>query len=245
MSMCSLLLCCWKKVFAMTCAFSWPNSISLCPVSFCSTRPNLPVTPGISWIPTFVFQSTIMKLLLLNHFNHVRLCATPSLGFSRKELWSGLPFPLQCIKVKSESEVTQSCLTLRDPMDCSLPGSSILGIFQARVLEWGAIAFSTNNEKDIFLWLLVLEGLVCLHRTIQLQLLQHYCLGRRLGLPWYCMVCLVNEQRSFCRFWDCIHVLHFGLFCWLCGYYISSKGFLPTVVDIMVICIIFTRSNPF
>ena len=45
-------------------------------------------------------------------------------------------------KVKSESEVTQSCLTLRDPMDCSLPGSSVHRIFQARVLEWGAIAFS-------------------------------------------------------------------------------------------------------
>ena len=46
------------------------------------------------------------------------------------------------MKVKSESEVTQSCLTLSDPMDCSLPGSSIHGIFQARALEWGAIAFS-------------------------------------------------------------------------------------------------------
>ena len=46
------------------------------------------------------------------------------------------------MKVKSESEVAQSCLTLRDSMDCSLPGSSVHGIFQARVLEWGAIAFS-------------------------------------------------------------------------------------------------------
>ena len=54
----------------------------------------------------------------------------------------GCHFLLQCMKVKSESEVTQSCPTLRDPMDCSLPGSSIHGIFQARVLEWGAIAFS-------------------------------------------------------------------------------------------------------
>ena len=49
------------------------------------------------------------------------------------------------MKVKSESEVAQSCSTLRDPMDFSLPGSSIHGIFQARVLEWGAIAFSTIN----------------------------------------------------------------------------------------------------
>ena len=51
-------------------------------------------------------------------------------------------FLLQCMKVKSESEVAQSCLTLQDPMDCSLPGSSIHGISQARVLEWVAIAFS-------------------------------------------------------------------------------------------------------
>ena len=49
------------------------------------------------------------------------------------------------MKVKSESEVTQSCLILCDPMDCSLPGSSVHGIFQARVLEWGAIAFSVEE----------------------------------------------------------------------------------------------------
>ena len=54
----------------------------------------------------------------------------------------GCHFLLQCMKVKSESEVAQSCLTLCDPMDCSPPGSSIHGIFQARVLEWGATAFS-------------------------------------------------------------------------------------------------------
>ena len=54
----------------------------------------------------------------------------------------GCHFLLQCMKVKSESEVTQSCPTLSDPMDCSLPSFSVHGIFQARVLEWGAIAFS-------------------------------------------------------------------------------------------------------
>ena len=52
------------------------------------------------------------------------------------------------MKVKSESEVTQSCLTPSDPMDCSLQGSSIHGIFQARVLEWGAIAFSVTMTKQ-------------------------------------------------------------------------------------------------
>ena len=56
----------------------------------------------------------------------------------------GCYFLLQCMKVKSESEVTQSCPTLRDPMDCSLPGSSVHGIFQARVLESSAIAFSRS-----------------------------------------------------------------------------------------------------
>jgi len=54
----------------------------------------------------------------------------------------GYHFLLQCMKVKSESEVAQSCLTLRNPMDCSLPGSSVHGIFQARTMEWVAISFS-------------------------------------------------------------------------------------------------------
>ena len=69
----------------------------------------------------------------------------------------GCHFLLQCMKVKSEREVAQSCLTLRDPMDCSLPGSSVHGIFQARVLEWGAIAFSTSalltTPKPLTVWI--------------------------------------------------------------------------------------------
>ena len=89
-------------------------------------------------------------LLLLSLFSRVQLCTTPqmgahqtppSLGFSRQEYWSGLPFPSPSTKVKSESEVTQLCPTLSDAMDWSLPGSSVHGILQARVLEWGAIAF--------------------------------------------------------------------------------------------------------
>ena len=60
----------------------------------------------------------------------------------------GCHFLLQCRKVKSESEVVQSCLTLSDPMDCSPPGSSIHGIFQARVLEWDAIAFSQVYAQE-------------------------------------------------------------------------------------------------
>ena len=70
------------------------------------------------------------------------LCPWDSPG---KNTGVGCHFLLQCMKVKNESEVAQSCLTLRDPMDCSLPGSSIHGIFQARVLEWVTISFS--NKK--------------------------------------------------------------------------------------------------
>ena len=73
--------------------------------------------------------------------------ALPSLGFSGKNAGVGCHFLLQYMKVKSESKVAQSCPTLSDPMDCSLPGSSVHGIFQARVLERGAIAFS-EGEQD-------------------------------------------------------------------------------------------------
>ena len=55
-----LNLCCWKRVFAMTSAFSWQNSISLCLASFCTPRPNLRITPCISWLPTFALQSPTM-----------------------------------------------------------------------------------------------------------------------------------------------------------------------------------------
>ena len=61
-----------------------------------------------------------------------------------------MPLPSPYMKVKSESRVAQSCLTLSDPMDCSLPSSSIHGIFQTRVLEWGAIAFSHGNPLQYF-----------------------------------------------------------------------------------------------
>ena len=100
----------------------------------------------------------LLLLLLLSRFSRVQLCATPahqappSLGFSRQEHWSALPFPSPVHK--SESEVAQSCPT-SDPMDCSLPGPSVHGIFQARVLEWGAIAFSiilmgNQNQEQLY-----------------------------------------------------------------------------------------------
>ena len=93
--------------------------------SFCTPRPNFPVTPGISWLPTFAFQSPVMK---------------------RTSFW--------CVSSR------RSCRS---------------------------------------------------SRTIQLQLLQCYWLGHRLGLLWYWIVCLGNKQRSFCCIWDCTQVLNFGL----------------------------------
>ena len=98
-----------------------------------------------------VVMCVLLLLLLLSRYSHV-----DSVGPHRQQPtrlphpWDspgkntgvGCHFLLHCMKVKSESEVAQSCLTLSDPMDCSLPGSSIHGIFQARVLEWGASTFS-------------------------------------------------------------------------------------------------------
>ena len=69
--------------------------------------------------------------------------------FQGKNTGVGCQFLLQCVKVKIESEVIQSCPTLSDPMDCSPPGSSIHGIFQTRVLEWGAIAFSVRRADSL------------------------------------------------------------------------------------------------
>jgi len=80
----------------------------------------------------------------------------------------GCHFLLQCMKVKSESEVAQPCPTLSDSMDCSLQGSSIHGIFQARVLEWGAIAFS-----DIYIFIYFNWRLITLQYCIGFVIHQH------------------------------------------------------------------------
>ena len=108
-------------------------------------RPPCPSpTPGVH---SKSRRCIIMLLpLLLSRFSRVRLCAThrrqPTRlpcpwAFPGKNTGVGCHFLLQCMKVKSESEVRQSCPTLSDPVDCSLPGSSAHGIFEAKVLEWG------------------------------------------------------------------------------------------------------------
>ena len=113
-----------------------------------------PVVPGVKVPGVKAWKHVLLLLLLLSHFSRVWLCVTPqmaahqappSLGFSRQEYWSGLPFPFPVHESEKWKEVAQSCPTLHDPMDCSLQGSSAHGIFQARVLEWGAIAFSVET----------------------------------------------------------------------------------------------------
>ena len=104
-----------------------------------------------------IFGCFCKKRALLTLTNSVRphrrqptrpRCPWDSLG---KNTGVGCHFLLQCMKVKSENEVAQSCPTLSNPMDCSPPGSSFHGIFQARVLEWGAIAFSLKKLRYILM----------------------------------------------------------------------------------------------
>ena len=104
----------------------------------------------------FICPPLLLLLLLLSCFRCVQLFATPWTAATRlprpwdspgKNTGVGCHFLLQCMKVKNEREVAQSCPTLIDPVDCSLGGSSAHGIFQARVLEWGAIAFSVPSPR--------------------------------------------------------------------------------------------------
>ena len=92
----------------------------------------------------------------------------------------GCHFLLQCMKVKSKSQVARSCPTLSDPMDCSLPGSSVHGIFQARVLEWGAIAFSSLSLY-IYNWITLLYNWNTVNQFSSVQLLSHV---RLFVTPW-------------------------------------------------------------
>ena len=139
----------------------------------------------------------MLLLLLLSRFSRVRLCATPEMGQPTrlprpwdspgKNTGVGCHFLLQCMKGKSESEVAQSCPTLSDPMDCSLPGSSVCGIFQARVLEWGAIAFSVYCTYFLIMYT-EFSYLVCLlSAAFSSSLERELHEGRRL-----CLLCILN-----------------------------------------------------
>ena len=106
----------------------------------------------LEWVAIAFSYITLLLLLLLSRFSHVRLCATHRWQPIRllcprdsqgKNTGVGCHFLLQPMKVESEREVAQLCPTLSDPMDCSPPDSSVHGSFHARVLEWVASAFST------------------------------------------------------------------------------------------------------
>ena len=103
----------------------------------------------------------------------------------------GCHFLLQCMKVKSQSEVAQSCPTPSDPRDCSLPGSSIHGVFQARVLEWGAIAFSDFMHSVRHMLIL-----------IRPPLSSPWCLYILFSSLCFCF-CFVNQKMRRCEFVLC------------------------------------------
>ena len=105
---------------------------------------------------------------MLSHFSRVRLCVTPemaahqaplSLGFSRQGHWSGLPFPSPVHESEKWKWSRSVVSTPSDPTDCSPPGSSIHGIFQASVLEWGAITFSTADTEWVLITHLITPSL--------------------------------------------------------------------------------------
>ena len=120
---------------------------------------------------------------------------------------------------------------------------------QSYLLFWGSLDSLHLHSNPLwwkgwgFFLVLFLEGVIGLHRTSQLQLLQYQWLRYRFGLLWCWIVCLGNKLRSFYHFWDA-HTAFWTLVDYE-GYSISSKGFLPTVVYVMVIWIKFTHSHPF
>ena len=140
---------------------------------------------------------------------------------------------------------------------CSL-GKTLLAfallhsVFQSQIclflqvfLDFLLLHSSPLSWKGHLFLVLVLKVLVALHRTVQLQLLQHYCLGHRLRLLSYWMVALETNRDHSVVFEIASEYCISESFVDHDGYSISSKGFLPTVVDIMVIWVKFTHSSPF
>ena len=152
----------------MTSVFSWPNCISLCPASFCTPRPNLPVTPGISWLPTFAFQSPITKKTSFLGVSSRRSCQrrqwhlTPVLlpgkphgqrslvgcgpwGREESDTTERLPlhFSLSCIREGNGNPLQCSCL--ENPRDGGVWWAAVYGVVQSRTrLKW----LSSSSRKS-------------------------------------------------------------------------------------------------
>ena len=116
------------------------DSLSLSRLGSSSLHLDVPLTE-LKWIKLAAAAKSLQSCPTLCDPIDGSPLGSPIPGILQARTRVGCHFLLQCMKVKSESEVARLCLTLSDPMDCSLPGSSVHGIFQARVLEWGAIAF--------------------------------------------------------------------------------------------------------
>ena len=191
----------------MNSVLSWQNSVSLCPVSFC--------TPSKF--------SCYSRYLLTPYF---------------------------CISVpynESGTGVSQSCPTLCNAIDCSLPGSSVHGIFQARILEWVSISFSGYDEKNIFFWFQLQKVLQVFRQPFNFSFFGiSLCLLK--AQTWITVISkhLPQKQTEISVVFEtapkyCILDSFFDQE----NYSTSLKGFLPTVVDIMIILIKFTHSSPF
>ena len=126
------------------------SEISLCFLTLLSFV-SAPFSGQLSLVLCFVTQLCLTLCDPIERSPARLLCPCNSPG---KNTGVGCHFLLQCMKVKSESEVAQLCPTLSDPVDCSLPGSSVHGIFQARVLEWGAIDFLLLTPKEDVLFII-------------------------------------------------------------------------------------------
>ena len=112
----------------------------------------------------------------------------------------GCHFLLQCMKVKSESEVTQLCPTLSDSMDCSPPGSCVHGIFQARELEWGAITFSKEPYTEGWLWIIYGFSVASRVGTTTPELFK----GRLQSLKFFYLPLLELQGNSDCSIHFCV-----------------------------------------
>ena len=151
---CEIAFGCWCTslmlyIASFSCRFLWTLSFGVLWMFFSNQLCKLPL---------IVWKNVLSTLLLLSHVSRVWLCTTPEMAAHQsprpwdspgKNVGGGCHFLLQCMKVKSESEVVQSCPTLCNPMECSPPGSSVHGIFQAKVLEWAfnLKAFMQNYES--------------------------------------------------------------------------------------------------